>query len=409
MTTIQKKQIPTLSPPESPMSDDLNWNDYIVPSYTGYDSNGSMSFLPAHSSPPLSSSDNHLRRSREILIESILRPSTVNIKGHPSPYAIGVSQIHPYQCDSGVSVTTSDTDGDSIFSGSELDCHEPITGIPTVPNDSGNSSEVSEFTPSTASSTSFAFNDTPAPDYLINPQVLPSSSTSATPSTSGDPGTDFYDNNDKMTRSQSDGPIYYTGGMTNNTEIVSHGWSNSGVNDPIVHQNPLLDNTTYFLPPYQFFRPSSTVNTVHSVPSQSFDHGKIKDIINLNLGDQTGPKSIMAQHQRTWPPRTATEGSRKRPAQWPQWPTKKKLKRDNGNRCTRPPKTPTQKDDYLLGMKKMGVSYKDIKERGGYKEAESTLRGRFRTLTKSKEARVRKPRWHANDVSIDMTNMQDLS
>lgn len=54
---------------------------------------------------------------------------------------------------------------------------------------------------------------------------------------------------------------------------------------------------------------------------------------------------------------------------------------------------------FLLESKRRGLSYKDIKKIGGFKEAESTLRGRFRTLTKSKEQRVRKPQWQPRDVS----------
>lgn len=54
----------------------------------------------------------------------------------------------------------------------------------------------------------------------------------------------------------------------------------------------------------------------------------------------------------------------------------------------------------LIEWKRRGLSYKDIKRIGGFKEAESTLRGRFRTLTKTKEQRVRKPRWTERDVSF---------
>lgn len=54
---------------------------------------------------------------------------------------------------------------------------------------------------------------------------------------------------------------------------------------------------------------------------------------------------------------------------------------------------------FLIECKRRGLSYKDIKRLGGFKEAESTLRGRFRTLTKAKEQRVRKPKWHDRDVS----------
>jgi hypothetical protein len=54
----------------------------------------------------------------------------------------------------------------------------------------------------------------------------------------------------------------------------------------------------------------------------------------------------------------------------------------------------------LIEWKRAGLSYKDIKRMGGFKEAESTLRGRFRTLTKAKEHRVRKPKWLKSDVSL---------
>ncbi|KAJ6006684.1 hypothetical protein N7451_004628 [Penicillium sp. IBT 35674x] len=55
---------------------------------------------------------------------------------------------------------------------------------------------------------------------------------------------------------------------------------------------------------------------------------------------------------------------------------------------------------FLIDCKRRGLSYKEIKRMGGFKEAESTLRGRFRTLTKSKEQRVRKPKWLERDVNL---------
>lgn len=54
----------------------------------------------------------------------------------------------------------------------------------------------------------------------------------------------------------------------------------------------------------------------------------------------------------------------------------------------------------LIECKRRGLSYRDIKKIGGFREAESTLRGRYRTLTKSKDQRVRRPHWKDNDVSI---------
>jgi len=59
-----------------------------------------------------------------------------------------------------------------------------------------------------------------------------------------------------------------------------------------------------------------------------------------------------------------------------------------------------EKDDFLVKSKLAGMSYKEIREKGGFTEAESTLRGRFRTLTKHKAARVRRPEWQDYDVRI---------
>jgi len=57
------------------------------------------------------------------------------------------------------------------------------------------------------------------------------------------------------------------------------------------------------------------------------------------------------------------------------------------------------KDDFLIRSKAAGLSYKEIKLKGRFQEAESTLRGRYRTLTKRKEQRVRRPEWQHQDVS----------
>jgi hypothetical protein len=58
------------------------------------------------------------------------------------------------------------------------------------------------------------------------------------------------------------------------------------------------------------------------------------------------------------------------------------------------------KDDILLQCRSRGMSYKEIKRTYNFPEAESTLRGRHRTLTKDKKDRVRKPEWTARDVSF---------
>ncbi|TKA66279.1 hypothetical protein B0A49_11006 [Cryomyces minteri] len=54
----------------------------------------------------------------------------------------------------------------------------------------------------------------------------------------------------------------------------------------------------------------------------------------------------------------------------------------------------------LVRWRREGKSYKNIKELGGFTEAESTLRGKFRTLTKSKKERPRRPEWTQRDIHL---------
>ena len=59
-----------------------------------------------------------------------------------------------------------------------------------------------------------------------------------------------------------------------------------------------------------------------------------------------------------------------------------------------------QRDQYLLDMREKGFTYKEIKETGDFDEAESTLRGRVRVLTKAQSERVRKPQWTDRDLRL---------
>ncbi|GAB1319987.1 Myb-like domain-containing protein [Madurella fahalii] len=67
------------------------------------------------------------------------------------------------------------------------------------------------------------------------------------------------------------------------------------------------------------------------------------------------------------------------------------------------------KDDFLVKHKQMGMTYKEIRRIGGFTEAESTLRGRYRTLTKSREARVRKPEWSEKDLRLLEKGVRELA
>jgi len=69
----------------------------------------------------------------------------------------------------------------------------------------------------------------------------------------------------------------------------------------------------------------------------------------------------------------------------------------------------TSRDEFLLQCKAKGMTYKEIKELGGFAEAESTLRGRYRTLTKPREERLRKPEWTGRDVGMYRQQVTELS
>ncbi|KAG9637607.1 hypothetical protein KCU64_g14136, partial [Aureobasidium melanogenum] len=58
------------------------------------------------------------------------------------------------------------------------------------------------------------------------------------------------------------------------------------------------------------------------------------------------------------------------------------------------------RNEYLREARRHGLSYKEIKCRGDFTEAESTLRGRHRILSKPKEMRVRNPQWNYSDIML---------
>lgn len=57
-----------------------------------------------------------------------------------------------------------------------------------------------------------------------------------------------------------------------------------------------------------------------------------------------------------------------------------------------------REDKVLVQMKRAGHTYRSIRKAIGRDVAESTLRGRYRSLTKPKENRVRAPKWTEGDV-----------
>ena len=66
----------------------------------------------------------------------------------------------------------------------------------------------------------------------------------------------------------------------------------------------------------------------------------------------------------------------------------------------RPAVHDANKDALLVRMRREGKSYKEIMATKMFGLQESTLRGRYRTLTKNKEQRVRKPAWSQSAVCL---------
>ncbi|KAH0538769.1 hypothetical protein FGG08_004657 [Glutinoglossum americanum] len=104
--------------------------------------------------------------------------------------------------------------------------------------------------------------------------------------------------------------------------------------------------------------------------------------------------------ERNW--RSSSLGSRTAP-------TRRSPQRSRMNPDSRTAQRKTMKDQFLIESKLAGMSYKEIREKGNFSEAESTLRGRFRTLTKEKGQRVRKPEWEEKDIRLLQRAVEDLT
>ncbi|OJD35799.1 uncharacterized protein BKCO1_15000155 [Diplodia corticola] len=101
------------------------------------------------------------------------------------------------------------------------------------------------------------------------------------------------------------------------------------------------------------------------------------------------------QHLVAFSPAATTSGHH---AEWPTPASPQR--RDDSDGYSRATAKRARQDDLLVQWKKAGMSYRQIREKGGFSEAESTLRGRYRTLTKRREERVRRPLWTQMDIRL---------
>ncbi|PTU23885.1 hypothetical protein P175DRAFT_0527345 [Aspergillus ochraceoroseus IBT 24754] len=141
-------------------------------------------------------------------------------------------------------------------------------------------------------------------------------------------------------------------------------------------QTPLQPSTV--LDPGRILDPTSTFETEQS--HEDLDLSQLQQISNEIF---IYPKDFPAEHY----PNTLSESNEG---------TLHQLRQATQS----PPYASDDRNAFLIECKRRGLSYKDIKRIGGFKEAESTLRGRFRTLTKTKDQRVRRPQWQEKDIQL---------
>lgn len=143
---------------------------------------------------------------------------------------------------------------------------------------------------------------------------------------------------------------------------------------------------------------SSTVYAMDISPSpwmhNTVPDSSSSDWTSIRSSSVETANTITTQAENATPskttPSSGSSGGTKKKTSKTSKPSKQKQKQNTSRS--------TARDLFLIECKRRGMSYKEIKRIGHFEEAESTLRGRFRTLTKSKEQRVRKPKWEDGDV-----------
>lgn len=138
---------------------------------------------------------------------------------------------------------------------------------------------------------------------------------------------------------------------------------------PPTGHNPIFEPPNPLFPPTTLYAPSNTENH-YSSPTPSDTEPTTTTTTNPKPSKRPSSKTTSTTSSTTSTAETATEAAARQ-----------------------------KRDIYLLEMRRKGHSYKTIKRRGNFREAESTLRGRVRVLTKEKWERVRRPEWTGEDVS----------
>ncbi|KAK2758669.1 hypothetical protein FQN54_003359 [Arachnomyces sp. PD_36] len=166
-----------------------------------------------------------------------------------------------------------------------------------------------------------------------------------------------------------------------------------------------IENGPRFPSPYD-----SQCSPVSSFASNSFTQDPItlapQDLECSRINNREFPQDLQGTDSSLAPTTLVFDGTQDgymqpdKPAKTPSQMDGESRRSQRRTRGKTAPQRCNTKDAFLVRSKRAGMSYKEIKERGHFTEAESTLRGRYRTLTKKKELRVRKPEWKTKDMQL---------
>ncbi|OQE26515.1 hypothetical protein PENSTE_c005G10452 [Penicillium steckii] len=188
-----------------------------------------------------------------------------------------------------------------------------------------------------------------------------------------------------------------------NSGLPSISWA-----QPYIHQTPLFNNPPGYIPhstPHQSTIPSQKIsNTALNDTNWSLQIENHK----YNLHPHPHLNHQVQHHQPSTSPQTLTTSPFHQPRSQYWSPSQSTTTTPSSQQTLSSPDSNNKpnvrfgdsRNKFLVESRRRGLSYRAIKHLGGFKEAESTLRGRFRTLTKTKEQRVRKPKWSDTDIKL---------
>ncbi|TVY78156.1 hypothetical protein LSUE1_G005731 [Lachnellula suecica] len=182
----------------------------------------------------------------------------------------------------------------------------------------------------------------------------------------------------------------------------------SGPDQLIVIEQPVLIPPPRQMPPESMPSPRRAASSILSNKTPSPKAPKKRLLKSKSAGNSRRRRGISKDSEAEYHPKRSGPTGPKASAQKRLEPNNRQADEESWTGSPSP-QTSTNaqaahhrdaKDDFLVRSKLAGMSYKAIREQGKFTEAESTLRGRFRTLTKHKTARVRKPEWTDSDIKL---------